>query len=323
MVFNLLSETHFKLAFAILLIGSFFITFFAIKFFKRMLPKDQGRQFAVNGALSEGKPRGAGLILITSFTLCAALFVPLNAELVIYLVLLYAAMITGFLDDAAKNPWGELKKGLLDLVIAVGIVVNFIYYNDTTITIFGKSFVLLNPVYAVLGVVLVWASINVTNCSDGVDGLCATLFCISLVGFMPFLKNIFIGSTMILNDFTLIGYVMLMSTLAYLWFNTSPSKLLMGDAGSRALGVFLAITAMKTGRPLLFLPICVMLIIDGGSSLLKLSCRRFLKMKNFMEGVRTPIHDHMRKNKGWSDTQVVIRFTIIQIVVVLVAKFAF
>ena len=42
---------------------------------------------------------------------------------------------------------------------------------------------------------------------------------------------------------------------------------------------------------------------------------KILKIKNFMEGIRTPLHDHARKNKGWSDTQVVIRFTILQIIV--------
>jgi phospho-N-acetylmuramoyl-pentapeptide-transferase len=59
----------------------------------------------------------------------------------------------------------------------------------------------------------------------------------------------------------------------------------------------------------------IVIILDGGLGLLKLSFRRFLKIKNFMEGIRTPLHDHARKNKGWSDTQVVIRFTILQIIV--------
>ena len=59
----------------------------------------------------------------------------------------------------------------------------------------------------------------------------------------------------------------------------------------------------------------IVIILDGGLGLLKLSFRRFLKIKKFMEGIRTPLHDHARKNKGWSDTQVVIRFTILQIIV--------
>ena len=60
-----------------------------------------------------------------------------------------------------------------------------------------------------------------------------------------------------------------------------------------------------------------MLIIDGGLSLLKISCIKFLGLKNFMKNTRTPIHDHMRKNKDWSDTQVVVRFSIMQGVISL------
>ena len=72
---------------------------------------------------------------------------------------------------------------------------------------------------------------------------------------------------------------------------------------------------LKIAAPFAFIPMAIVIILDGGLGLLKLSFRRFLKIKNFMEGIRTPLHDHARKNKGWSDTQVVIRFTILQIIV--------
>lgn len=313
MLMNLMSSgVSYKLALMITVVGTFFIGFFALKVFMRMLPKDQGRKYAVNAQLSEGKPRGAGIILITAFTLCAALFVPLSVELLIYLILVYAAMLTGFLDDASQKPWGELKKGILDFVIAVGICANYIYHNGTEITVFGLSFEMPIVIFAILGVTLVWASINVTNCSDGVDGLCGSLFCVSLYSFMAVSMAV---------DFRLICLVMLVTAFAYLWFNCPPSKLLMGDAGSRAMGVFLAICALKTERPLLFIPLCIVLIIDGGLGLIKLSFRRFLGMKKFMDNIRTPIHDHMRKNKGWSDAQVVFRFTLVQIVVSLAALY--
>lgn len=289
---------------------SFLLTFFALKFFMRFLPKDQGRQFAVNGALSEGKPRGAGLVFITTFVLSCAIFVPMNIERIINLVLIYAAMMTGYLDDEAKKPWGELKKGLLDAVISIGIAINFVYFNDTTISFFSTSFTLPNVVYVILGAILVWASINVTNCSDGVDGLCGSLSIATI-----FLFNL-LGST-----YHAFNIIMIMTLLAYLWFNASPSKLLMGDAGSRAIGVFIAIIAMQSGRPLMFIPLAIVLIIDGGLGLVKLTIRRVLKAKNFMDGIRTPIHDHSRKNKGWSDTQVVMRFVILQLFIGIVAVY--
>ena len=289
---------------------AFLLSFFGLKFFKRVLPKDQGRAFAVNGALSEGKPRGAGLIFVTTFTLSISLFFPLNLESVFYLVFIYGAMLSGYFDDAAQTPWGNLKKGLIDLVIALGSSFVYYFYNgsDIKIPMFGVQSLHLNPVlFVILGAVLVWTAINVTNCTDGVDGLCGSLVFITCFSLMLLIGGI--------NK--LMPLVMMGTLLGYLWFNCSPSQMLMGDAGSRALGVFLAVMFLKSGSPLAFIPLAFVIIIDGGLGLLKLSFRRFLKIKNFMEGIRTPIHDHMRKNKGWSDTHVVIRFSILQIVISL------
>jgi len=100
--------------------------------------------------------------------------------------------------------------------------------------------------------------------------------------------------------------------LAYLWFNASPSTLMMGDAGSRATGVLIAIAILKSGSPLLYIPVALVIILDGGLGLVKLFLGRFLKIK-ILKNVRTPLHDHFRKNRGWSDTQTVFRFLIVQI----------
>ncbi len=306
MISALLDRTNNDIIIAAGAVCSFLITFAAILWFRTALPRDHGRQYAVNGELSQGKPRGAGIILITAYCLCAALFVPLSAERLIYLLLLCAAMMTGFLDDAAEKPWGELKKGLLDLCIAIATAVNFIVHNSCEIALFGHKFALHPVLYGALAVILVWASINVTNCSDGVDGLCSTVYMVSVYSFSLIIDDMY---------FTDMCSIMLCCTMAYLWFNASPSKLLMGDAGSRAFGVFLAVCAMKTGSPLLFIPLCLVLIVDGGIGLLKLSVRRFLRIRGFMEKIRTPLHDHMRKNKGWSDTQTVFRFALIQVLI--------
>ena len=67
MFYNLLAKTNnTTLVLLVPMLCSFLIAFFSLKFFKRILPKDQGRAFAVNGALSEGKPRGAGIIFAVS-----------------------------------------------------------------------------------------------------------------------------------------------------------------------------------------------------------------------------------------------------------------
>lgn len=311
MFYNLLAKTNnTTLALLVPMLCSFLIAFFSLKFFKRILPKDQGRAFAVNGALSEGKPRGAGIIFVTSFTLCTALFYPLDIENIIYLVLVYAAMLSGYFDDAAETPWGNLKKGLIDLVISLGIAFTYYFYNGSQVKLYiiDSTFTIPAPLFIILAGVLVWTAINVTNCTDGVDGLCGSLVMTVLLP-LAFMVTKSGAADMLLP------MIMFVTFAAYLWFNCSPSQMLMGDAGSRALGVFLAVMFLKTAAPFAFIPMAIVIILDGGLGLLKLSFRRFLKIKNFMEGIRTPLHDHARKNKGWSDTQVVIRFTILQIIV--------
>lgn len=311
MFYNLLAKTNnTTLVLLVPMLCSFLIAFFSLKFFKRILPKDQGRAFAVNGALSEGKPRGAGIIFVTSFTLCTALFYPLDIENIIYLVLVYAAMLSGYFDDAAETPWGNLKKGLIDLVISLGIAFTYYFYNGSQVKLYitDSTFTIPAPLFIILAGVLVWTAINVTNCTDGVDGLCSSLVMTVLLP-LAFMVTKSGAADMLLP------MIMFVTLAAYLWFNCSPSQMLMGDAGSRALGVFLAVMFLKTAAPFAFIPMAIVIILDGGLGLLKLSFRRFLKIKNFMEGIRTPLHDHARKNKGWSDTQVVIRFTVLQIIV--------
>lgn len=69
-----------------------------------------GRAFAVDGKLSAGKPRGAGIIFIFVFTVAALLFSEITLEFVIYVALVVVEMLTGYLDDASDKPWGELEK---------------------------------------------------------------------------------------------------------------------------------------------------------------------------------------------------------------------
>jgi len=294
----------------IIFLIAFALTFLLLQLLQNFLPHDKGRAFAVNGAKSAGKPRGAGIIFIFSFSVVALIFTKFTLEHTIYIFLTFAAMMSGYLDDRADTPWGEFKKGIIDLVISICLAVTFLHYNSNIIEIPFTNTTLEIPkiIFGILIIILVWASINVTNCSDGVDGLCATLCLITFA-------NIFLLMSRVGHncDYKSTVLIMFACVLAYLWFNTSPSLMLMGDAGSRALGFFIAVAFLKTQSPLLYILSAIMLIIDGGLGLVKLTIIRVTKNKNFMKNLRTPIHDHLRKNKNWSDTQVVIRFAILQI----------
>lgn len=318
MIYYFVNSDYINIVTFVSILFAFFFTCFAIYQGKNKLPRDAGRAFAINGSKSVGKPRGAGMIFILTFMLTCLLSVNLNAEIIIYMILVLAAMLSGYLDDASSSPWGELKKGLIDLIIAIMAAVTYLHYNPNTfdILLFNVTVTLHPAIYGVLIVLLIWVSINVTNCSDGVDGLCGTLSTITLSSAYILFRVLDIEPY-----FRHTILIMVVCILGYLWFNASPSKLLMGDAGSRAIGVFIAFTFLKLHSPLLYIPLAILLIIDGGLGLIKVSFMRFLHI-NIMQNLRTPIHDHMRKKRDWSDAQVVFRFSIIQIVISVAMIFA-
>ena len=297
--------------------------------FKDKLPRDQGREFAFNGKLSAGKVRGAGIVFVCAFVIVSLLTLTLpisadaikaNLEYYFYLILIFLGMLSGYLDDKAEKPWGEYKKGAIDLVISALTAANFVYFNPDMLSIsfFGMTLNIPPVIFGVIAAVLVWMLINATNCSDGIDGFCGSLTIVSLISIMGAVTVL--GAEDVKINYLII--IMIFTLLPYLWRNAEPSTMMMGDAGSRALGLFLCICIFKTGNILLVIPFCFMLCLDGLLGIVKVSLIRFLKMKNAFKNIRTPLHDHFRKNKGWSNTQVIFRFCMIQALISAVTLIA-
>lgn len=293
------------------ILAAYGLTCVLLHFCGGLLPRDGGRDFAVDGKLSQGKPRGAGFVFILIFAAAVLLFLPLDRERTIYVILTVAAMLTGFLDDCSKAPWGEYKKGILDLIISVMVAITYINFNGSTfyIATLGLQVELPKIVFGILATLLVWVSINVTNCADGVDGLSATLASVTLMSFYFTAESTLLG-----EEYRYMTLLMVACLLGYLWYNATPSRMMMGDAGSRAMGLFIAVMALQTGYVLVYIPFAIVLILDGGLGLIKVALLRFLKIR-ILKNTRTPLHDHVRKNLGWSNTQTVFKFAIIQIVV--------
>lgn len=287
------------------------LTCILLHFCGDLLPRDGGRDFAVDGKLSQGKPRGAGFVFILIFVAAVLLFLPFDRERLIYMILTAAAMLTGFLDDCSKSPWGEYKKGILDLIISVMVAVTYVNFNGSTlkIAVLDAEIVLPKIVFGILATILVWVSINVTNCADGVDGLSATLTSVTLLSFY-----FTAASTGLLEANRYMTLLFVACLLGYLWYNATPSRMMMGDAGSRAMGLFIAVIALLSGHALIYIPFALLLILDGGLGLIKVALLRFLKIR-ILKNTRTPLHDHVRKNLGWSNTQTVYKFAILQIVI--------
>lgn len=312
-MYNILIDfmTRGQIAIAGILVA-FITTFLALRHPFSFLPQDHGRLYAVNGTNSKGKTRGVGLTFVSVFILSSVLFLPIDREYIIYCILLFAMMLSGYLDDAAEKPWNDYKKGAIDLILSIMTMLTFLNFNTTEIVFGSFSFVLPKAAYFILGVILIWVSVNVTNCSDGVDGLCASLCCVVISSFSVLFTNN-LG-----RMYTLANLIFIAVLLAYLYFNSKPSSMLMGDAGSRALGFYIAVIAMKSGNPFIYILLSLVLILDGGLGLVKIFLKRFLKI-SILTNTRTPIHDHYRKNCDWSDTQVVFRFNIWQIMCAIVA----
>ena len=285
---------------------------------QKFLPRDQGREYAFNGKLSAGKPRGAGIIFTVVFLVSTLLFIHWDMEILSYLTLILVEMLTGYLDDASDKPWGELKKGLLDFAVAVLTAFTYLHFNPSAVelALFGTTIVLHPIVFGILTVVLVWASVNVTNCADGVDGLSGTLTLVTLGSFFA-LDHV----RGVDNNFAQPMTIFMVCILSYLWFNATPSKLMMGDAGSRAMGIVIAIAALKSHCPLIYLIFAIVLIVDGGSGLVKVALLRYLKIA-ILKHTKTPIHDHVRKEKEWSNTQTVFRFAILQLILNVAVLYA-
>lgn len=317
------------------LFAGFALTYFILPKCFRFLPSDRGREFTLTAEAAKGKPTGGGVVFITIFVLTVVIFVPLDLLQLSILILTWLTMLTGFLDDRSITSWGEYLKGALDLVICVAASFILYFLNEKVTNSQPIQFwfpfvtkpVTIAPwLFITISTVLLWMSINTTNCTDGVDGLSSTLVLIGLITMgiifyfilghkeisayllVPHLKD---GATWGLMCFTLSGVLM-----GYLWHNAFPSKVLMGDAGSRALGFFIGVCVIVSGNPFLIIATSSIIFINGGMGLIKVFLLRFFKIHVF-KNIRFPLHDHMRKSREWSPTQVLIKFMILQVLITI------
>ena len=115
----------------------------------------------------------------------------------------------------------------------------------------------------------------------------------------------------------IMAFAMVGSLCGYLWHNAYPSSLLMGDAGSRAVGLLIGILVMATGNPFVILTVATVVLVNGGTGLIKVALLRFFRIGIFHD-IRFPLHDHFRHKWGWSNTQVLLRFAITQAMLTII-----
>ncbi len=325
---------------ALLLAGGAFtaalITWWLLPKLCWLLPRDRGKAICsdLGGMKSAGKPTGAGFCVSMLALPVIIVFAPLSGWDLLTVAAVYAAMVFGYLDDRAAVPWGELKKGLLDAVCAVAIAFFIAKGHSTSVWLPFWKGVWTVPMwmYVPCAAFILWFTMNATNCSDGVDGLAGTLTVIALV-ILSVMLYLVVGYSPVANYFLIPSNpegarwaIMLMTVaggfVGYLWYNAEPSSLLMGDAGSRFLGILLGAATLVTGNPFLILAFAPVVLVNGGGGLAKLVLLRLAKKAgrdiaegNVIRRIRFPLHDHCKKNLGWSNAQVLMRFTLLQLVV--------
>lgn len=266
-------------------------------------------------------------------------------------VCLAAAMFAGYFDDKSLHPWGRTKKGLMDAAIAFVAACFLCGFQSVAIWLpFWKDPVVLAWwAYVLMAVPVLWFTMNATNCSDGVDGLAGTLTLMSLFALAVFLYGV-VGHQEIARYLLVphnpegARWAILVATFAgsiagYLWYNAQPSLVLMGDAGSRYLGLLVGVAVLTCGNPFLVLVVAPIVLVNGGTGLFKIFLLKMLARLGFdttnpnlpapaasetvrkpcwlarqLHKVRFPLHDHCRTNLHWSNPQVLMRFVLVQAV---------
>jgi phospho-N-acetylmuramoyl-pentapeptide-transferase len=294
-------------------LGSKFIGFLQIKKFGQFV-REEGPQTHL---IKQGTPTMGGVVMLVG--LISALFVVARPNVLTLTTLLLVSAVAGIglYDDWQKisNKRNEglrarYKAFLLILAVVVADVMALHYVGLTQNVIvpgFNKNLVLGPGVIGValfsfLMLLVVVGTTNAVNLSDGLDGLAAGAGAIALLAYtaIAFLEREY--------DLAVICGAMVGAIIGFLWFNSHPAQVFMGDTGSLAIGGVLAAAAVLTKTEMLLPIIGGIFVLEALSVIIqyvyyKLTSKRVFKM--------APIHHHFELS-GWEENKVVMRFWIIQ-----------
>lgn len=320
--------------------STFFICYFAgPKFIRHLVKKHFSQTVRDDGPQThlkkQGTPTMGGALMLLGVMGSAILWTDMANPLVLsVLVITLCFGAIGYTDDwlkvSAKNTKG--LPGRLRLVLEFGIValitgllVNMGAIETKVFVPFLKNISfdmgLLYPIFA--GFVVVGTA-NAVNLTDGLDGLAivpviivaATLGVFAYVsGHKDISTYLTIQHVVGAGELTTLCASIVAAGLGFLWFNTYPAQVFMGDVGSLSLGGFLGIMAVITNNELLMVLLGGVFVVEALSVItqvasFKMTGKRVFKM--------APIHHHFEL-KGWPETKVIVRFWIISVVLMLLS----
>jgi len=286
----------------------------------------------------KGTPTMGGLLIITAVVLPTLLWADLRNFFIWTVVgatLLFGGI--GFLDDYLKIVRKQSKgltartKFLLQILVG-GLVGGVLFWSSefglfsTELSVpFFKGFTPdLSYGYILFVILVLTASSNAVNLTDGLDGLAigSTLVAISAFTVLSYAAGHAIVSEYLgipnikgTGELTIFCGAMVGASLGFLWFNSHPAEVFMGDVGSMALGGSLGTIAIMIKQEFLLIVAGGLFVLEALSVILqvgsfKLRGRRIFRM--------APLHHHFEE-AGWSETKIVIRFWILAIIFALLA----
>lgn len=174
-------------------------------------------------------------------------------------------------------------------------------FSTIEIPVVGVEAIEVGWWYIPIFIVVIIATANSVNFTDGLDGLASGLL---IMAFGAFGIIAYAGGLLILATLCI---VIVGALLAFLWFNIPPAKFYMGDTGSLALGATLGVIAMLTGQTLTLIIIGFIFVVEAASVIIQLFSKKFFKKKVFKIA---PLHHHFEQS-GWKESTVVMRFWIV------------
>jgi len=337
-VFNVFRYITFRAILAILtaLVISFFCGPWVIRKLRQLEVKQYIREDGPSGHLEkEGTPTMGGTLILSSIVLSVILWADLtNYYIWVILVVTVGFGIIGFADDyrklTRKNSKGLRMKEKMLYQILVALAASLLLYfypmfKSTLSVPFFKEFMPdLGLFYIFLTVFVIVGTSNAVNLTDGLDGLAIGPVLIAAGTFMVFAYlagHVKIASYLQIpyvsgsGELTIFCGAMVGAAMGFLWYNTYPAQVFMGDTGSVALGAALGTAAVITKQEIL-------LAIVGGLFVLETLSVIFQVVSYKIWGKRifrmAPLHHHFEL-KGWAEPKVIVRFWIITIFLALIA----
>ena len=285
-----------------------------------------------------GTPTMGGILIISSMLISTLLWADLsNRYIWVVLVTTICFAFIGFFDDYLKiknkssDGLTSKQKILMQLVVSISIISYLFFSHDQVAEIsfivpFFKNFIIPmgSFLFIFIGTFVLIGSSNAVNLTDGLDGL-AILPSVLIAGALGLIAysmgNQIIADYLYLPHLPLSGELIVFcgaligSGIGFLWYNTYPAQVFMGDVGSLTLGAILGIMAVILRHELVFAIMAGVFVIETLSVAIQVISFKVRGKRVFL---MAPIHHHFEL-KGWPEPKIIVRFWIITLVLILVA----